>query len=320
MPQKINTLFLCKISADAIHNTSSYIECETQGFETNNSTSHTDTNNKLIVGGTNGIGAHLAYKMAENTSASKIIITGRNKEAGTQVVSELNKLTKHENNDYLPCDISLMKYIYQFTSDLKQRLDKLNYLVLCTGCFTPQREETEEGIDRKLACNFYSRFLLVKELLPLLNNATKQGESARVLSIMGAGSEGEIDPDDLEVKTNYGLMTVQGAANTYNSLMVEEFSNQYPAISFMHITPGFVDTPGVSKLPWYLYYPSRLYALFGTSQEDCGQIMTYVLTTEDYEGGWHLLSKTGDKIQASKYQTRENLKLVWDHAVKVTSI
>jgi NAD(P)-dependent dehydrogenase (short-subunit alcohol dehydrogenase family) len=275
----------------------------------------------LVVGGTSGIGQYTALKIAEYTSAEKIIISGRNKKAGDEIVSTLNNLTKHTNNEFVACDVTLMKNIHEFTEQIKNKIQKLNYLVLSAGFLTTKgRDETEEGIDKKLACNFYSRFLLIKELMPLLENAAKDGEESRVLTILAAGKEGEIYEDDLDLKKNYGLLTAANVATTYNSLMVEEFAKLHPTVGFSHIYPGLVDTPITSNLPWYIRYPSKLFSFMATSQEDCGEIMTYALTNEKYKSGWHLLSEKGDELEPSKYQTRKNIDLMWKHAEELTRI
>lgn len=152
----------------------------------------------LFVGGTSGIGQYGALKLAELTSPEKVIITGRNKVNGDKIVSDLNKLSGSTNNEFIPCDVYLLKNVRKYTDEIKRKIKKLNYLVLSTspsmGFFT--RENTEEGLDANMVSIFYSRNLIVKELLPLLQAAADAGEEARVITILSAGNEGEIFQDD----------------------------------------------------------------------------------------------------------------------------
>lgn len=62
-----------------------------------------------------------------------------------------------------------------------------------------------EGLDKKLALHFYSRFKFFFELAPLLQAAKDAGEEARVVSILGAGKGNKLDAADLGLKETYSL-------------------------------------------------------------------------------------------------------------------
>lgn len=62
-----------------------------------------------------------------------------------------------------------------------------------------------EGIDKKLALHFYSRFKFFVELAPLLQAAKDAGEEVRVVSVLGAGHGGKLDPEDLGLTKSYSL-------------------------------------------------------------------------------------------------------------------
>ena len=82
-----------------------------------------------------------------------------------------------------------MSNVRQTTQSLLGRLPKLNYLVLTPGFLTLKgRDETSEGMDKKLALNYYARWKFVQDLMPLLEKAKAQGEDARVLTVLAAGS------------------------------------------------------------------------------------------------------------------------------------
>jgi hypothetical protein len=102
------------------------------------------------------------------------------------------------------------------------------------------KDDSEEGIDKKMALHFYSRFdlpprrkswktnyeirfLLGNLLLPKIEKAVERGEDGRVLSVLAAGYGGPIDMDDLGLKKSYGLKRKADSATTYNDLMVEVF-------------------------------------------------------------------------------------------------
>lgn len=66
-------------------------------------------------------------------------------------------------------------------------------------------DDNGEGIDKKLALHFYSRFKFFAELAPLLQVAKDAGEEARVVSVLGSGNGGKLDTEDLGLKNSYSL-------------------------------------------------------------------------------------------------------------------
>jgi hypothetical protein len=108
------------------------------------------------------------------------------------------------------------------TTDLLSRLPKVNFLVMSPGFLTLMgRDETEEGIDKKLALNYYARWKCLYELALLLTAAEDKGEDAKVMSILAAGKGGQIDLDDLGLKKNYSVRNAAMASPTYTDLMME---------------------------------------------------------------------------------------------------
>lgn len=178
----------------------------------------------LVLGGNSGIGQAIAFKLANYIKPLHIIISGRNQESAESTINELKKINedKESNFEFVSCDVTLMKNMHQYTQEIKKKVDKLNYLVITAGFFSLSgRNETEEGIDRSLAAHYYSRFLVINELLPLLQKAKSQGEEARVLTVLSAGNGGKVDEDDLDLKKGFSFMAAFNHTITFNDLMVE---------------------------------------------------------------------------------------------------
>jgi hypothetical protein len=109
-----------------------------------------------------------------------IVVVGRNEAAANSIIASL---PKHENSQYefVSCDATLVRNVKTVTADPITRLPKLNFLVETSGYLMLNgREETDEGIDRKMALNFYSRWQFADNLLPLLKKAKEEGEDAKV--------------------------------------------------------------------------------------------------------------------------------------------
>jgi hypothetical protein len=126
-----------------------------------------------------------------------------------------------------------MKAVREATAKLKSELPKVNYIVLTTGFLTTKgRDPTpDEGIDRKLACNFYARFRIVYDLVGLVDKAAKDGEDVGVMSIMAAGRGGEVDMNDLGLVKGFSLRNAEIHAVTYTDSTFEVRAIFYPVLS-----------------------------------------------------------------------------------------
>ena len=182
----------------------------------------------LFVGGTSGIGQALSYALASYTGGNaKIILCGRNRSAAEQTIRSYPKPTSlavdaDNAHSFVECDLFHMKNVQRTTSSLLSTLPKLNLLVLSTGFMDFRwRDETSEGIDKRLALNYYARWKFIYDLLPLLKKAKDAGEEARVMSILGPGSGWKADLDDLGLKRRYNPLKALTSAATYNDLMIE---------------------------------------------------------------------------------------------------
>ena len=115
-----------------------------------------------------------------------------------------------------------MRNVHAAAESIKQQLSTINYLVISAGFFTLSgRNETEEGIDRKLAAHYYARWAFINDLLPQLKAAVEKGEEVKVMSVFSAGHGGPIDVNDLGLKRTYSLKNAAYQSITYNDLALE---------------------------------------------------------------------------------------------------
>ena len=99
-----------------------------------------------------------------------------------------------------------------------------------------------------MCVNYYARFKFVINLLPLITAAAHSGSIARVLSVFGAGSEGTVYTDDLDLKHNYTLHACLAHCVLMTDFMVEELAKNNPDVSFMHSYPGSVKSGVTNEL------------------------------------------------------------------------
>lgn len=158
----------------------------------------------IFVGGTSGIGAAMVRAFAQHTSGNAhIVIVGRNWAAADEIIAAFPASAAKATSEFVECDATLMKNVKAVTDALVARLPKVNYLVLSAGMLTLHgRNETEEGIDKKLALHYYSRWKFIDgyvHFLPLTTSspyflrlqpysALEEGEGQR------GGRKDHVDP------------------------------------------------------------------------------------------------------------------------------
>jgi NAD(P)-dependent dehydrogenase (short-subunit alcohol dehydrogenase family) len=174
----------------------------------------------------------MAEAFARHTKGNAhIIIVGRNKDAAEAIISTFPKPTSPEaKHEFVQTDVSLMSNIHETTSELLSRLPKVNFLVMTPGVMTTSgRNDTIEGIDKKLAVHYYARFAFAHDLLPLIKKADEQKEDAKVYNVYSAGTGAKVDLEDLGLKKSFSLTRAAGQAISYTdvSFKVTVFPNTF---------------------------------------------------------------------------------------------
>lgn len=215
------------------------------------------------------------------------------------------------------------------------------------------RTETEEGIDCKMSVNYYARIRCILNLMPQLTAASEANELSRVITVLAAGSEGEIRIDDLDLQRNYTLHACLAHCVVMSDFAIEEFAKRYPGTSFSHSYPGTVKTgianqlSGVVRLavkvmyavmtPWILNvqesgerhlfqmtsacYPSRN----GSVGVPIPEGLSAMRGIDNVPGsGAYLLDwdgkSIGDETVLSKYRDMGMGQKIWDHTMKVFTL
>ena len=248
-------------------------------------------------------------------------------------------------------DISILRNVDEVCDELRQKEPKINCLFLTAGYMTLRgRDETVEGIDRKMSVNYYSRIRMMFNLMSNVEEAAKQGELARVITVLAAGSEGDVRMEDLDLKHNFTLHACLAHCVMMTDFMVEQLAERHPSVSFSHSYPGTVKTGIANQLtgpvrlavkvlyavmtPWILNvresgerhffqitnrsYPPKNGCVAGTAAPEDARPMKGSNGTEG--SGAYLLdwdcSSAGDTKLLTKYRGMGLPKKVWDHTME----
>jgi len=188
------------------------------------------------------------------------------------------------------------------------------------------RDETSEGLDRKLALYYYARWKFINDLLPLLRKAKDEGEDAKAMTVLAPGKGGPIDLNDLGLKKGFTLYSAAVAAVTYNDLMIESFASKQPDMAFTHMHPGIVRTPAILPKHW-IFKPLKpfLYGLiypFSISMSESAEYHLHALLEGENGGAFRRGSKAEllENSGSGYFSTEEAKEKLWDHTVEVTTV
>lgn len=245
----------------------------------------------------------------------------------------------------------MLKNVDELCAELRQREPKIHCLFLTAGYMTLRgRTETVDGIDRKMAVNYYARMRCIEKLMPSLEKASNEGELSRVISVLAAGSEGDVRVDDLELKHNFTLHACLAHCVVMTDFFIAGLAERYPGTSFSHSYPGTVKTGIANELSGPVRLAVKvMYAVMTPwilNVQESGERHLFQITSQCYPsreggvgipvpeglsamravngepgGGAYLLDwdgkSTGDESVLSKHREMGMEKIVWDHTHEI---
>jgi NAD(P)-dependent dehydrogenase (short-subunit alcohol dehydrogenase family) len=168
----------------------------------------------IITGSNSGIGKETALGLAN--LGTTIVMVVRDQTRGESAQREIIRKTGNNSVDLMICDLSSMDSIRRFAKEFKKRFVRLDVLVNNAGALFSKREVTPEGFERTLAVNYLGPFMLVHELLVLLERSAP----SRIINVSsGLAKNGQVDIDDLQSEKNYV------GTRAYSSMRAPVYSN-----------------------------------------------------------------------------------------------
>lgn len=139
---------------------------------------------------------------------------------------------------------------------------------------------------------------MMMQLLPLLNASSN---NPRIVSVLAAGNESSaIYLDDLELKKpeHFSMFSTARTSTTSTTLTMSRLAQENPRVVMIHHYPGGVNT-GVFKRAfgdrWFFWILSALVNLVGSSAEDAGEKVLFLLTSAKYGGKGVSLAAGGSR-------------------------
>ena len=193
----------------------------------------------IVTGATSGLGRQAADLLARQ--GAHVCVVGRNAEKTARVCAEI------AGSESDVADLSSLAETRAFAERFAAAHDSLDVLILNAGAMTHDFTLTDEGFEVTFATQVLSQFLLIRELLPLLEAAS----SARVIIVASGGMYLErLDVGALQpTAAEYDGVKAYARAKRAQVALAEEWTRRLAGtnvtVNTMH--PGWSDTPGLRK-------------------------------------------------------------------------
>lgn len=203
----------------------------------------------VFVGGTSGIGLYTARELVRNTTSPHIYLIGRNQTEASKIIQELKTINSASEVSFIQKDVSLLKNVDEACQEIKIKEKQVNLLFMTCGYFVlTGRDETLEGLDKKLALHYYTRMRFINQLQPLLDKAATSNTLSRVVAVLdpqpGLGSAPNLA--DLDLKKGFSLKSCMTHASSMTNLMFYHLASKNTGTSYVHAFPSVVET-GVGR-------------------------------------------------------------------------
>ena len=117
----------------------------------------------LITGSTDGIGKHLAKKLAKE--GHEVIIHGRNPQKLEKAYEEVNSYSKEKSVRAYKADLQNMDDIYSLVAKLKTDFEKIDVVINNAGVFAgSSKTSTKEGVELTFMLSVLVPYILSLEL------------------------------------------------------------------------------------------------------------------------------------------------------------
>ncbi|KRB57784.1 SDR family oxidoreductase [Flavobacterium sp. Root186] len=180
----------------------------------------------IVTGGNSGIGYAAAAELV--SKGTKVIVTGRNKEALTKAETELNVTG-------IVADQSDLKSIDNLVEEVKAKFGKIDIVFLNAGVasFAPVELAPEDHYDTIMNVNTKGVFFTVQKLLPILNDGASIIFNTSVNAHLG-------------MPNSSVYAASKAAVLSFNKVFAVELAPR--KIRVNAVSPGPVETPLYGKL------------------------------------------------------------------------
>lgn len=272
----------------------------------------------LVTGGNSGIGK--AAALALSKMGADVVLLCRNPKKAEAARAEIARLSG-KKADLIIADMLLQRDVRRAVSDFLSTRSRLDVLLNNAGADFFSYEETEDGIERTMALNYFSQFLLTNLLLETM----KKSAPSRIVNVSSAAHYGaKLDLANINGRGDMGLggLGAYGRSKLALILFTYELARrlQGSGVTANCLHPGVVRTSIWSHAS--IFTPlTRLATLFMLSPEEGAKTSVYLASSaevRDVTGQY--FDKCRPKRSSTESYDEALAAKLWDVSERMTGL
>lgn len=271
----------------------------------------------LITGASSGIGKASAMGLAR--MGASLVLICRNEEKGEAARGEIVKATGNFSIELLLADLLKQKEVRRVAAEFKTNHPRLDVLINNAGASFVGYAETEDGIERTMAINYFTPFLLTNLLLDTL----KGGISSRVVNVTSSEhNAGNLDLDNIGRDRRMGRVGAEAYRRSKLAVVLFTYELarrlQGTGVTATCVNPGAVRTNIWSNVGAYTLL-FRLFSVFMQSPEKGAEGSIFLASSPEVGGvtGKYFDKKVPRRSSEATYDELLAKKL-WDISLNMT--
>ncbi|MDV3277468.1 MAG: SDR family oxidoreductase [Nitrososphaerales archaeon] len=273
----------------------------------------------VVTGGNSGIGKVTALELAR--MGANVVMVSRDPRKGERARAELVRDSGNSAVELMIADLSLQREVRRLASDLKRAHTKIHVLVNNAGSNFVGYSETEEGVERTMAVNYFAPFLLTNLLVDVLV-ASAPSRVVNVASVAHHGSA--LDLDDMNGRKSQGTFGLRAYGRSKLALVLFTYELarrlQGKGVTVNCLHPGAVRT-NIWSHSGVASPLARIVSLFMRGPEKGAETCVYLASAPEVEGltGKYFIDLKERHSSRASYDEELAARL-WDLSVKMTSL
>jgi len=236
----------------------------------------------LLTGGNSGLGKATALSIAK--MGAELTIVCRDRTRGESARRDISRESGSASVSLMVADLLLLKEVRRTASEFRGSNGRLDVLINNAGSNFPGYVETEDGLERTMALNYFAPFLLTNLLLDILEGSAH----SRVVNVSSSAHySGRLDLDDINGGGRMGMggLGAYGRSKLALVFFTYELARrlQGKGVTANCLHPGAVRTHIWAHAG--VFRPlSMLASQFMMSPEEGARTQVYLATSSEVEG------------------------------------
>jgi len=272
----------------------------------------------VITGGTSGIGEVAALTLA--AMGARIVLVARSRGRGEATLGRLREIAPAQSHSIHYGDVSRLTDLTRLGAEIRSAEPRIDVLVNNAGAMFGQRETTEDGLERTLATNHISYFVLTHWLRDRL---IASAPSRVVNTSSHAHYRGTIDFDDLQYQHDYKGFPAYCRSKLCNVLFTHSLAKRLEGtgVNANSFHPGFVRTRFGDGSGGLLGHMFGFFKLFAISQDKGADTLIYLASSNEVDQASGLYFYKRKPVAPSKLAQDDGLaERLWSETAKLAGI